>query len=174
MRRQPGTPKRARPLNQSLYLWSKVVLPNYVLTFLGDRMEMAHSVEGRVPFLDHRVVELCRDLPVRQKIRGMIEKHVLREAARPVLTATVYGRHKHPFMAPPAALARQGRLYELMQDTLRGPTLASLPFFDRAKVVALLDALPALDEGGRTASDPALMILLSACALHAGYGLSGD
>ena len=160
----PGQLAGRAPLDQSLYLWSKVVLPNYVLTFLGDRMEMAHSVEGRVPFLDHRVVELCRDLPVRQKIRGMIEKHVLREAARPVLTATVYGRHKHPFLAPPAALAREGRLYELMQDTLRGPTLAALPFFDRAKVVALLDALPALDEGSRTASDPALMILLSACA----------
>jgi asparagine synthase (glutamine-hydrolysing) len=162
------------PLNQSLYLWSKVVLPNYVLTFLGDRMEMAHSVEGRVPFLDHRVVELCRDLPISQKIRGMVEKHVLREAARPVLTATVYGRHKHPFVAPPAALEREGRLYELTQDTLRGPTLAALPFFDRAKVVALLDGLPDLDDGSRTAYDPALMILLSASALHAGYGLSGD
>jgi asparagine synthase (glutamine-hydrolysing) len=41
------------PVNQSLYLWSKVALPNYILAVLGDRMEMAHSVEGRVPFLDH-------------------------------------------------------------------------------------------------------------------------
>src|SRR5262249_37197314 len=170
----PGQLAGRAPLNQSLYLWSKVVLPNYVLTFLGDRMEMAHSVEGRVPFLDHHVVELCRELPVLQKIRGMIEKHVLREAARSVLTETVYARHKHPFLTPPAALARQGRLYELTQDTLRGPTLAALPFFDRAKVVDLLDELPNLDEGSRTAYDPALMILLSACALQAGYGLSGD
>src|SRR5262249_17009173 len=38
------------PVNQSLYLWSKVALPNYILAVLGDRMEMAHSVEGRVPF----------------------------------------------------------------------------------------------------------------------------
>src|SRR5262249_49945892 len=77
------------PVNQSLYLWSKVALPNYILAVLGDRMEMAHSVEGRVPFLDHHVVELVRDLPVAQKIRGMTEKYVLREAARPVLSATV-------------------------------------------------------------------------------------
>jgi asparagine synthase (glutamine-hydrolysing) len=171
---RPGQLDGRAPLNQSLYLWSKVVLPNYVLTFLGDRMEMAHSVEGRLPFLDHHIVELCRDLPVPQKIRGMTEKYVLREAARPVLTATVYGRHKHPFMTPPAALAREGRLFELTQDTLRGATMAALPFFDRAKVVALLDDLHALDEASRTAYDPALMILLSACALHAGYGLSGD
>ena len=119
------------------------MLPNYVLTVLGDRMEMAHSIEGRVPFLDHHVVELVRGLPVAQKIRGMTEKYVLREAARPVLTDTVYRRHKHPFTTPPVALAPNERLHELVQDTLRGPVLASLPFFDRAKVVALLDRCPA-------------------------------
>ena len=52
------------PVHQSLYLWSKTMLANYILCVLGDRMEMAHSVEGRVPFLDHHVVELARDLPV--------------------------------------------------------------------------------------------------------------
>src|SRR5262249_2343478 len=134
-----------------------------------DRMEMAHSVEGRVPFLDHRVVELARELPVSQKIRGMTEKYVLREAARPVLTATVYGRQKHPFLAPPAALTPGERLYELVQDTFRGPSLAALPFYDRAKVVALLDGLPALADAARTAVDPVLMILLSACCLQQRY-----
>ena len=109
-------------------------------------MEMAHSVEGRLPFLDHHVVELARDLPISQKIRGMTEKYVLREAARPVLTATVHGRHKHPFLTPPSALSPGERLHELVQETLRGPALASLPFYDRAKVVALLDGLPALSE----------------------------
>jgi asparagine synthase (glutamine-hydrolysing) len=154
------------PVNQSLYLWSKVALPSYILAVLGDRMEMAHSVEGRVPFLDHHVVELVRDLPVAQKIRGMTEKYVLREATRPVLSATVYARQKHPFLAPPAALAPGERLYELVQETLRGPALASLPFYDRAKVLALLDGLPALGDDARTALDPVLMILLSACCLH--------
>jgi asparagine synthase (glutamine-hydrolysing) len=157
------------PVNQSLYLWSKAALPSYILAVLGDRMEMAHSVEGRVPFLDHHVVELVRDLPVAQKVRGMTEKFVLREAARPVLSATAYRRQKHPFLAPPAALAPGGRLDELVQETLRGPALASLPFYDRAKVVALLDGLPALGDDARTAIDPVLMILLSACCLHQRY-----
>jgi asparagine synthase (glutamine-hydrolysing) len=156
-------------VNQSLYMWSKSLFPNYILTVLGDRMEMAHSVEGRVPFLDHHVVELVRDLPVSQKIRGMTEKYVLREAAKPVLSATVYARQKHPFFAPPAALAPGARLYELVQETLRGPVMASLPFYDRAKVVALLDGLPALGEGARTTLDPVLMVLLSACCLHQRY-----
>jgi asparagine synthase (glutamine-hydrolysing) len=157
------------PVNQSLYLWSKVALPGYILAVLGDRMEMAHSVEGRVPFLDHHVVELVRDLPVGQKIRGMTEKYVLREAARPVLSATVYRRQKHPFLAPLAALAPGERLYELVQETLRGPVMAALPFYDRAKVVALLDDLPALGGAARTALDPVLMVLLSACCLHQRY-----
>ena len=67
------------PVNQSLYLWSKTLLPNYILTVLGDRMEMAHSIEGRVPFLDHHLVEVIRSQPVSMKIRGMTEKYVLRE-----------------------------------------------------------------------------------------------
>src|ERR1039458_5563 len=70
------------PLNQSLYLWSKTVMAGYILTMLGDRMEMAHSIEGRVPFLDHKLVELIRSQPVNQKIRGMTEKYVLREVGR--------------------------------------------------------------------------------------------
>src|SRR5215831_3428607 len=77
-----------------------------------------------------------------------------KEAARPVLSATVYARQKHPFLAPPAALAPGERLYELVQETLRGPALASLPFYDRGKVVALLDELPSLSDDDRSALDP--------------------
>jgi asparagine synthetase B (glutamine-hydrolysing) len=44
----------APPVNQSLYVWGKTMLPNYILSNLGDRMEMAHSVEGRLPFLERR------------------------------------------------------------------------------------------------------------------------
>jgi asparagine synthase (glutamine-hydrolysing) len=159
------------PVHQSLYLWSKTHLPNYVLTVLGDRMEMAHSIEGRVAFLDHHLVELVRSLPVTQKIRGMTEKYILREATRSVLTDTVYRRHKHPFTSPPATLTPDQRLHALVQDTLRGTTMQALGFFDQAKVVALLDSLPAMDDGARTAIDPALMIMLSACVLHERYGL---
>jgi asparagine synthase (glutamine-hydrolysing) len=159
------------PVHQSLYLWSKTHLPNYVLTVLGDRMEMAHSIEGRVAFLDHHVVELVRSMPVAQKIRGMTEKYVLREATRSVLTDTVYRRHKHPFTSPPVALTPDQRLHALVQDNLRGAAMKSLPFFDQRKVVALLDSLPAMDDGDRTAIDPALMIMLSACVLQERYGL---
>ena len=154
------------PVHQSLYLWSKTCLPIYILTILGDRMEMAHSIEGRVPFLDHRVVEVIRGQPVNQKIRGMTEKYALREAVRDVITDTVYRRQKHPFLAPPASLNPQGRLNAFVQDTLRGTHLAAMPFFDQRKVVKLLDRIDEMDDGGRVANDMTLMVIASACVLN--------
>jgi asparagine synthase (glutamine-hydrolysing) len=160
------------PLNQSLYLWAKTGLPMYILTMLGDRMEMAHSIEGRVPFLDHHVVEVLRSQPVSQKIRGMTEKFVLREAVRDVISDTVYRRQKHPFLSPPATLNPDQRLSSFVQDTLRGPVLASIPYFDRKEVVGLLDSLQTMDEGARVANDQVLMLLVSACVLHEGFHLA--
>jgi asparagine synthase (glutamine-hydrolysing) len=160
------------PLHQSLYLWAKTGLPTYILTMLGDRMEMAHSIEGRVPFLDHHVVEVIRSQPVTQKIRGMTEKYVLREAVRDVISDTVYKRQKHPFLSPPATLNPEERLSSFVQDTLRGPVLASIPYFDQSKVVGLLDSLHTMDEGSRVANDQVLMILVSACVLHEGFHLA--
>jgi len=168
----PGRLAGRAPVHQSLYLWSKTILASYILVVLGDRMEMAHSVEGRVPFLDHRVVELVVSLPVSSKIRGMTEKYVLREAARPVLSDTVYRRQKHPFLSPPATLEATGRLNQLMQDTLRGPLLASLGAFDPKKVTGLLDALPQMDASQRTVLDQGLMLILSACLLQERFGLT--
>ena len=157
------------PLHQSLYLWSKTALCGYILTILGDRMEMAHSIEGRVPFLDHQVVEVLASQPVNQKIRGMTEKFVLREAVRDLITDTVYTRQKHPFLSPPATLNPDDTFHTYVQDTLRGPALAAMPFFDRAAVVALLDRLPAMDTGARVANDQILMLLVSLCALQERY-----
>jgi asparagine synthase (glutamine-hydrolysing) len=167
----PGQLKGRDALNQSLYLWGKSVLANYILTMLGDRMEMAHSIEGRVPFLDHKVVEcICRQ-PVNQKIRGMTEKSVLREAVRDVITDTVYRRQKHPFLSPPATLNPEQTFNIYVQDTLRGSVMGSIPYFDQKKIVAMLDRIAAMDAGTRTAYDQILMPLVSMCVIHKGFGM---
>ena len=159
------------PLNQSMWLWLKTMFPNKLLNLLGDRMEMAHSIEGRTPFLDHPLVELVCQMPVGMKVRGMTEKYVLREAARPFLTETVYKRQKHPFMAPSEL---HGRMRELVDDTLRGPALASVPFFERAAVLRFLDAEPAKDAepAVRAAYFATQLVLLSTCVLQQRYGLA--
>jgi asparagine synthase (glutamine-hydrolysing) len=168
----PGQLKGRDALNQSLYLWGKSVLANYILTMLGDRMEMAHSIEGRVPFLDHKVVEcICRQ-PVNQKIRGMTEKYVLREAVRDVITDTVYRRQKHPFLSPPATLNPEQTFNIYVQDMLRGSVMGSIPYFDQKKIVAMLDRIGAMDAGTRTAYDQILMPLVSICVIHKGFGMA--
>ena len=62
----------------------------------------------------------------------------------------------------------------LVQDTLRGPVLASIPYFDQKKVVRLLDSVEAMDEGSRVAVDQVLMLLLSACVLHEGFHMAAS
>ena len=116
---------------------------------------------GRVPFLDHHVVECVCRAPVSLKIRGVTEKYLLREAAKPLITETVYRRQKHPFLSPPVTTVPTERFHQMMQDILRGPILTSLPFYDRNKIVALLDQLPAMSDSDRVGWDPTLMSVLS-------------
>jgi len=128
-------------------------------------------VEGRVPFLDHHVVECVGRAPVSLKIRGMTEKYLLREAAKPLITDTVYRRQKHPFLSPPVTSVPTERFHQMMQDTLRGAGFASLPFFEQKKVVALLDDLPAMSASDRIGLDPILMSMLSACVIQERFAL---
>ncbi len=153
------------PVNQSLYIMNKTGLPNYILTALGDRMEMAHSIEGRLPFLDHPLVEYSRKLPVTQKIRGTTEKFVLREAMKPLLTETVYNRQKHPFLSPPALLKPEEPLHALLQDTLRGKALDRVPFLKREGAIQMLDNAATLPDVQKIAVEVPLMLMLSACLI---------
>lgn len=155
------------PVHQSMYVWSKTMLANKLLNLLGDRMEMAHSIEGRLPFLDHHLVELVNRMPVEMKIRGITEKYALREAARPFVTEAIYQRQKQPFMAP---FELKGRLLELIQDLLRGQALRDVPFFDRAAVLDRLDAAAAqTDAEQRERLFRDCMLVASACVLQERY-----
>jgi asparagine synthase (glutamine-hydrolysing) len=154
------------PVHQSLYLWSKTALPGYILTLLGDRMEMAHSIEGRVPFLDHHVAEFLFTTPVNLKIRGLTEKYILREATRDVLTDRVYRRQKHPFLSPPDALGKPSKMTALIQDTLRSRTVESVPFFNGKAVRRFADRLETMTQAERGSIDTDLMALISIVFMH--------
>jgi asparagine synthase (glutamine-hydrolysing) len=144
-------------------------LPNYILNLLGDRMEMAHSIEGRVPFLDHHVVECVSRASVAENPRH--DREIFASGSgKPLITETVR-RQKHPFLSPPVTTVPTERFHQMLQDTLRSPVLASLPFYDPKKVVALLDQLPAMSDSDRVGWDPVLMSVLSACVIHERFGL---
>jgi asparagine synthase (glutamine-hydrolysing) len=163
------------PTHQSLYLWNKSMFLNLLLNQLADRMEMAHGVEGRLPFLDDRVVSLLRDMPVSMKIRGSAGKHVLREAARPYVTDTVFRRRKQSFLAPPPSPQSGGRLYQMLQDTLRSDSMAAVPFFDHRAIVSFLDGLPLLCEHSPhliNGIGSQLVYLASACVMQERFGMT--
>ena len=163
-------------LHQSLYLLTKSLLPQFLLSALGDRMEMAHSVEGRLPYLDHRLVETVREIPAARKIRGSTEKALLREAVKPFLTDEAFARRKSVFWSPRTPDQAAGTLHQMMEDVLRSSALASVPFYSPAAVIGLLDRLPAW----RRQRHPALAgisIFLSgitsACILQERFKLGG-
>lgn len=91
---------RWHPLAQAQYIEATVFLSGYLLSSQGDRMAMAHAVEGRYPFLDYRVVEFCNSLPASMKLNGLREKWILREAFKGWLPEPILQRRKRPYRAP--------------------------------------------------------------------------
>ena len=159
-----GQMKGRSPLNQSCYLHSKTCFSGVTLSSLGDRVEMAHSVESRLPFLDQRVVGFARTVPACQKVRGGAEKYVLRKAMRTVVTTEVCGRRKHPITAP-AALWEGSAFGDLLQDTLRSSYLEAIPFVNRRALLAILDTMAGEKPAARSALEAPMVALASACVI---------
>lgn len=152
-------------VHQSLYLWSKTALAGYILRAIGDGMEMASSVEGRVPFLDHHLFEQARGLAVSTKIRDGREKWVLRRAVEDVVPPSILAREKHPFLAPPLGLT------ELVRDLLSSQRAEAIPGIERARVRAVLDRYSGWSNEEQRAWDPALTLATTAVLLAERYGL---
>ena len=166
--RATGGLSRREPARQLLYLWLHSIFVNYHLA--ADRLDMAHGVEVRFPFLDHELFEYANRLPVALLMAPPREKHLLREAMRPYIPDSVYGRTKRAFMAP-SAVGTDGPLHDFLQDTLRGPSVRAVPFLDAGAVADILDGLPRLADQDRPSVDSLLLMLASAAVLQERYGL---
>ncbi|RWO22797.1 asparagine synthase (glutamine-hydrolyzing) [Mesorhizobium sp.] len=125
------------PLHQAQYLESRFLLPGYILSSQGDRMAMAHGIEGRFPYLDHRLVEFAARLPPEMKLKGLVEKHILRKAAGHLLPGAIGERAKQPYRAPEArSFVGAGEL-DYVRDCLSEANIAAGGLFN-AKAVASL------------------------------------
>jgi asparagine synthase (glutamine-hydrolysing) len=156
------------PYHQSMYLVCKTWLCNYLLA--AERLDMAHGVEVRLPFLDHHLADVAKWTPLEWHLAGDRSKPVLREAMRDYLPDEVHAGEKRPFFAPSAvtddaALARFRRIVE--RDTLD-----SLPFFDPPKVRALTRRMSELPPARRTAYERPLQIVAGAVLLTERYGMA--
>lgn len=120
----PDRIRGRHPLDIAQYTWSKTMLEGQILNWGGDRVDMANSMESRPAFLDHHLAETAVRISPHHRIRGNVEKWVLREAVRGVLPEVLYKREKFAFMAPPAHTDE----------------------FKRSKVNALIDAYASPDK----------------------------
>jgi asparagine synthase (glutamine-hydrolysing) len=124
-------------LCQAQYLETKFLLPGYILSSQGDRMTMAHSVEGRFPFLDHRVVEFASRLPVSLKMKVLNEKYLLKRCAAGFIPPSVWKRHKQPYRAPEACSFLQPAAREYVQELLSPEQIRRDGIFDERSVTLL-------------------------------------
>jgi asparagine synthase (glutamine-hydrolysing) len=128
----PAQAARWSGLARAQYIESRLLMGNYLLCSQGDRMLMANSVEGRFPFLDHRLIDFASRLPDRLKIRALNEKWVLKRAMRRYLPNDA-ARTKQPYRAPDAAAfidARTGQAQEWVADLLSPSRLADTGYFN--------------------------------------------
>ena len=124
-------------LNRMLYVDSRLYLPNDMLVKV-DRMTMAHGLEARVPFLDHRVMEFCAEVPESLKRRRGSGKYLLKEAMRGRLPQAVLCRKKEGFNVPNAQWIRQG-LKDFVTDTLSQRAVREMGLFEPSVVRKLLE-----------------------------------
>jgi asparagine synthase (glutamine-hydrolysing) len=125
-------------LHRAAYLEMTTLLASYLLSSQGDRMAMAHGVEGRFPFLDHRLFEFTATLPTRSKLRGLREKDILRRWATNLVPPSVHERPKQPYRAPdiPAFFGDNQPSY--VEEQLSADSLTACGIFDPDSVTGLV------------------------------------
>ncbi len=124
-------------LSQSQYLEIKTLLSGYLLSSQGDRVAMANSVEGRFPFLDHRVIEFCCKLPPNIRMRALTEKYILKESMCNLLPASIIKRIKQPYMAPDSKSFFNGGHLDYLEELLSVNNLQNTGYFN-PKAVSIL------------------------------------
>ena len=161
----PGDFRRWHPLNQAQYLECRLLLSEYLLNSQGERIAMAHSVEGRFPFLDHRLAEYAATIPPKLKIRGLTEKYALKKAFAGLLPEQITARNKQPYGAPNKESFFTDPLPEYLMEDLSPEAVKRAGLFEPTAVERLVKKCSA----GRAAGfrdNAAFLGILSTQILH--------
>jgi asparagine synthase (glutamine-hydrolysing) len=148
----PAAFARWTPMARAAYLEMVTLLSPYLLAAQGDRMAMAHGVELRVPYLDHRVAEFAAALPDTSKLRALRDKRLLRRFAARALPATVARRPKQPYRAPSVAPFLGAAAPAWVAEALEPESVRRTGIFDPRAVAPLVarcraGAAPSTREG---------------------------
>lgn len=144
------------------------LLHGYLLSTQGDRMIMAHSVEGRFPFLDTEVLSFASSIPDRWKCKGLNDKYILRQAFKKYLPLEIYKRPKFAYRAPDMksffdSQWKQDYVDEMMSEEV----CKEAGVFDHVKVAMLHKKGSGSDlESVSTKDNMAATIVISAHLLH--------
>lgn len=162
----PDPIRHALPMGRDQYTEAHTLMTGYLLSSQGDRVAMANSVEGRVPFLDHRVIEFANQLPPQHKIRGLNEKYLLKKSMQGLLPETVRGRTKQPYRAPDSqSFFVNQQPVDYVADLFSTSKLADAGYFNPAAVQKLFEK----SRSGRAigfADNMAFVAILSTMLLH--------
>ena len=129
---------RWHPFNRAQYIEAKSLMGSYLLSSQGDRMLMANSVEGRFPFLDHRVIEFANRLPPKLKMKALNEKYLLKKSMGEFLPREIVARHKQPYRAPDIPAFFSGKPPEYVETLLSEDALRASGLFDPKRVQLLV------------------------------------
>lgn len=155
-------------LARDQYVEAKSLLAGYLLSSQGDRVAMASSIEGRVPYLDHRVIEFANRLPASFKIRGMTEKYILRRALADLLPQEILQRTKQPYRAPDSqSFFFDGQPLDYVAELMGADSIRAAGYFDPASVGRLVEKCR---QGRATgfADNQAFVGILSTMLVHRG------
>lgn len=155
-------------LGRAAWLEMKTLLPSYLLSSQGERMAMANSVEGRFPFLDHRLFEFAARLPDQSKLRVLREKDVLRRWASDVVPPSLANRPKQPYRAPDVPAFFGERQPDYITELLSDEAILRTGIFDRNAVGGLIRRC----RSGRATGfreNQALVAILSTQLWHHGF-----
>src|SRR5207244_951077 len=140
-------------------------LSQYLLSSQVDRVAMAHSIEGRFPFLDYRVVEFCNRLPSNLKLRGLTEKYLLKRLGREWLPPEIWQRPKRPYRAPIHRSFFHAATPDYVREVLSPESLRASGFFKAQAVNQLVNKIERGTSIGET-DDMALAGIISTQLVH--------
>jgi asparagine synthase (glutamine-hydrolysing) len=136
----PPDIRRWQPMARDQYVEAHTLMSGYLLNSQGDRMAMANSIEGRFPFLDHRVIEFANRLPPRYKLMGLTEKYLLKRSMTGLLPESVRTRSKQPYRAPDSAsFFQNGKAPEYVEELFSETRIADAGYFEPKAVRKLFD-----------------------------------
>jgi asparagine synthase (glutamine-hydrolysing) len=162
----PATIGEWPPLGRDQYVEAHTLMSGYLLSSQGDRVAMANSIEGRFPFLDHRLIEFANRLPPRLKLHGLTEKYLLKKSVTGLIPESTRQRTKQPYRAPDSqSFFHAGKPADYVAELLNPAKLKAAGYFDATAVGKLFEKCRA----GRVigfADNMAFVAVVSTMLLH--------